>query len=234
MYNFVFFIYQRLQAKRIEEERSSILEEMTANQLVQEKAAVQRALLYLESHFGRPNTREERDVARNLYDRYRIIKRLVNRSASLTSGVPELQTIMEHEALAIVVSAMLPQSQSDTEQNSLVTDSPSDTSTSLMSSADSTDNSTSINDNVHTLSLDELNRCLDIARDEKRQLRRTIKEFEEVFEERNGRKMLKSDRMIIEQTYAQYKQKKAKLRLLDALVRKHLAVKESSGNSHRD
>lgn len=219
---------QRLQAKRIEEHRSSILDELTPNQLVQEKAAVQRALLYLESLFGRPNTREERDVARNLYDRYRIIKRLVNRSAAMSgasgSGASELPTILEHEALALVVSALAPQQLSDTEQNSLVTDSPSDTSTSLMSSADSTDNSTSINENVHTLSLDELNRCLDVARDEKKQLRRTIKEFEEIFEERNGRKMLKSDRSMIEQTYAMYKQKKAKLRLLDALVRKHLAV----------
>lgn len=219
---------QRLQAKRIEEHRSSILDELTPNQLVQEKAAVQRALLYLESLFGRPNTREERDVARNLYDRYRIIKRLVNRSAAMSgasgSGASDLPTILEHEALALVVSALAPQQLSDTEQNSLVTDSPSDTSTSLMSSADSTDNSTSINENVHTLSLDELNRCLDVARDEKKQLRRTIKEFEEIFEERNGRKMLKSDRSMIEQTYAMYKQKKAKLRLLDALVRKHLAV----------
>lgn len=197
--------------------------------MVQEKAAVQRALLYLESLFGRPSTRDERDAARNLYDRYRIIKRLVNRSAAMSGGSgaggPELQTILEHEALALVVSAVAPQ-QSDTEQNSLVTDSPSDNSTSILSSTDSTDTSSSINESVqvHTLSLDELNRCLDVARDEKKQLRRTIKEFEEIFEERNGRKMLKSDRAIIEQTYAMYKQKKAKLRLLDALVRKHLAL----------
>lgn len=217
-----------MQAKRIEEVRPSILDELTPNQLVQEKAAVQRGLLYLESLFGRPNTREERDVARNLYDRYRIIKRLVNRSAAMSggsaSGAPDLPTILEHEALALVVSVAPQPQHSDNEQNSLVTDSPSDTSTSLMSSADSTDNSSSVTENVHTLSLEELNRCVDVARDEKKQLRRTIKEFEEIFEERNGRKMLKTDRTVIEQTYAMYKQKKAKLRLLDALVRKHLAV----------
>lgn len=221
---------QRLQAKRIEEERSSILDDMTPDQLVQEKSAVQRALLYLESLFGRPSTRDERDAARILYDRYRIIKRLVNRSAANSgvsaNGAPELQTILEHEALALVVSALAPQQLSDTEQSSLVTDSPSDTSASLMSSTDSTDTSTSFNENVHTLSLDELNRSLEMVRDEKKQLRQTIKEFEEVFEERNGRKMLKSDRVMIEQTYALYKQKKAKLRLLDALVRKHLTVKK--------
>lgn len=208
-----------------------MLEELTPNQLVQEKAAVQRALLYLESLFGRPNSREERDAARNLYDRYRIIKRLVNRSAALSGGAgagPELPTILEHEALAytVDVAALAPQ-QSDTDPNSLTVDSPSDTSTSLLSSTDSTDTSSSVNErvqSVHTLSIDELNRCLDVAREEKKRLRRTIKEFEEIFEERNGRKMLKSDRVVIEETYAMYKQKKAKLRLLDALVRKHLAI----------
>lgn len=190
---------------------------------------MQRGLLYLESLFGRPSTRDERDAARNLYDRYRIIKRLVNRSAALSGGSggggPELPTILEHEALAFTVAALAPP-QYDTDQSSLVTDSPSDTSNSLMSSADSTDTSSSVNESiqVHTLSLDELNRCVDVARDEKKRLRRTIKEFEEVFEERNGRKMLKSDRFAIEETYAMYKQKKAKLRLLDALVRKHLVL----------
>lgn len=72
------------------------------------------------------------------------------------------------------------------------------------------------------MSLDELSRNLEVVRDEKKKLRRTIKEFEEAFEEQNGRKMLKSDRSVIEDTYALYKQKKAKLRLLDALMRKHL------------
>lgn len=92
-----------------------------------------------------------------------------------------------------------------------------------MSSTDSTDTSSSINENVHDMSLDELSRSLEIVRDEKKKLRHTIKGFEEIFEEQNGRKMLKNDRTVIEDTYALYKQKKAKLRLLDALIRKQLA-----------
>lgn len=201
---------------------------------MQEKSAVQRALLYLESLYGRPNTREERDAARSLYDRYRIIKRLVNRSASMSgagiSNPSELPTILEHEAMAFTVAAVsFTPPPSDTEFNFATSsacmifsiDSPSEPS-SVMSSTDSTDTSSSINENVHDMSLEELSRNLDIVRDEKKQLRRTIKEFEEVFEEQNGRKMLKSDRGVIEETYAIYKQKKAKLRLLDALVRKHL------------
>lgn len=92
-----------------------------------------------------------------------------------------------------------------------------------MSSTDSTDTSSSINENVHDMSLDELTRSLDVVRNEKKKLRRTIKDYEEVFEEQNGRKMLKNDRCAIDDIYAQYKQKKAKLRLLDALVRKQLS-----------
>lgn len=70
------------------------------------------------------------------------------------------------------------------------------------------------------MSVNELYAHFDTVREEKKQLRRTIKEFEHNFEEINGRKLLKSDRNSIEEIYALYKQKKAKLRLLDALVKK--------------
>lgn len=217
---------QRLQVKRAEENRPGVLDEMTADQLVQEKTAVQRALLYLESLYGRPTTRDERDAARLLYNRYRVIKRLVNRSVSISgSGInnpSELPTILEHEAMAFTVAAIsLTPPPSDTENN-IQSGGCGGAASFIDSSTDSTDTSSSINENVHEMSLDGLTRNLEIVRDEKKKLRRTIKEFEEVFEEQNGRKMLKSDRTVIEETYALYKQKKAKLRLLDALVRKQL------------
>lgn len=210
-----------MQIKRTEENRSTNLDELSAEQLVQEKTAVQRALLYLESLYGRPTTRDERDAARLLYNRYRVIKRLVNRSVSISgagsNNLSELPTILEHEAMAFTVAAIsLTPPPSDTEAMGNIQ------SSSLDSSTDSTDTSSSINENVHEMSLDGLTQSLEIVRDEKKKLRRTIKEFEAAFEEQNGRKMLKSDRTTIEETYALYKQKKAKLRLLDALVRKQL------------
>lgn len=203
----------------MEENRSSDLDELNPEQLVQEKTAVQRALLYLESLYGRPNTRDERDAARSLYNRYRVIKRLVNRSIAIagaaSNNLSELPTILEHEAMAFTVAAIsLTPPPSDTEAMGI--------QSALDSSTDSTDTSSSINENVHEMSLDGLTRSLEIVRDEKKRLRRTIKEFEEVFEVQNGRKMLKTDRTAIEDTFALYKQKKAKLRLLDALVRKQL------------
>lgn len=245
----------------MDENRPFILDEMTGNQLLQEKSAVQRALLYLESLYGRPITRDERDAARSLYNRYRMLKRMVNRSATI-SGVginnpSELPTILEHEAMAFTMhpgnvccaffscirlmsgndmqiplkrlfripgSISLTPPPSDTEGFTVtpMLDSPTE-AMSLMSSTDSTDTSSSINENVHDMSLDELSRSLDVVRNEKKKLRRTIKDYEEVFEEQNGRKMLKNDRSAIDDIYAQYKQKKAKLRLLDALVRKQLS-----------
>lgn len=80
---------------------------MNGNQLLQEKSAVQRALLYLESLYGRPVTRDERDAARSLYNRYRLLKRMVNRAATISgvgiSNPPELPTILEHEAMAFTM-----------------------------------------------------------------------------------------------------------------------------------
>lgn len=183
---------------------------------------MQRALLYLESLYGRPITREERDAARPLYNRYRIIKRMVSRDAALTniaSAIPELPTILEHEAMAFTAPTDIISSPSLT---SGVDFSPSDKSTSIQSS-DSTDTSSSMTENVHIMSIDELWNQLDSTREEMKCLKRSIKDFEQVFEERNGRKMLKSDRKLIEETYSLYKQKKAKVRLLDALVKKHMS-----------
>uniref|UniRef100_A0A1B0CD39 FAM13A-like domain-containing protein n=2 Tax=Lutzomyia longipalpis TaxID=7200 RepID=A0A1B0CD39_LUTLO len=214
-----------LQERRKEEDRPEKMEDLTVDQLMQEKTAIQRGLLYLESIYGRPSSREERDLARPLYDRYRQIKRMLNRSSVLNAsggGMAELPTILEHEAMAFTVTATTSTDVTPPSVPSTV-ESPSETTVSSSKSTDSTEDSSSANDNVHTLSIHELWQQLDTVRDEKRDLRRTIKEFEHSFEKDNGRKMLKSDRKAIEETYALYKQKKGKLRLLDALVKKHMS-----------
>lgn len=211
--------------KREEDNRPNELDQLTTDQLVHEKTAVQRGLLYFESLYGRPNTREERDVARSLYDRYRAIKRTLNRSASLSIsglGLSELPTIHEHEAMHFTVPITTSNSDIPSIAQSQI-ESPTDEASTSLLSTESTDTSSSIHENVHTLSIEELWKHLECAQNEKRVLRQTIKDFEDLFEEQNGRRMLRSDRLIIEDTYVLYKQKKAKLRLLDALVKKHMA-----------
>lgn len=247
---------QRLADKRTAGQRPFALDQLTTDQLMLEKTAVQKALVYFESVHGRPVTRDERDAARELYGRYRTLKRLVNRTVSMQvsgiSGLSELPTIMEHEAMQFVapstVAGTEPEAADGASGRSLaaclanvattaaasfgaaiiqqpppVAPGP-DSPLSELSTTESTDTtSSSVHENVHQLSLDELWHHLEVAREQKLEMRRTIKDFEAVFEQQNGRRMLKSDRSMIEQTYAVYKQRKAKLRLLEALVKKHMA-----------
>lgn len=77
-------MFQRLSEKRIASGRSESLDNMSHNELVEEKVAMQKALLQLEASFGRPTSKEERDMVRDLYDRYRTIKRMILRLAPVS------------------------------------------------------------------------------------------------------------------------------------------------------
>ncbi|XP_017094247.2 protein FAM13A isoform X1 [Drosophila bipectinata] len=234
-------IEQNLNEKRVNGNRSEQLEELTGDQLVQEKSAVQHGLLYFESLYGHPITKEERDAARPLYDRYRQLKRLVSRTVMFGAGtgVPELPTILEHEAM--VFEATSTPLQYSSNNSTETTNSPSDsmapnTITQNASSDESTTTTTTLtgpvpatpmeaaaSENISALSLDQLWEQLERVREEKSVLKATIREYESMFEEQNGRKMLKQDRRSLEtETYAQYKEKKAKVRLLQALIKKHI------------
>uniref|UniRef100_A0A182NGT6 FAM13A-like domain-containing protein n=1 Tax=Anopheles dirus TaxID=7168 RepID=A0A182NGT6_9DIPT len=239
-------IEKRLTDKRDTEQRSENLDLLSNEQLTEEKASVQRALLYLESMYGRPASREERDAARPLYDRYRLIKRLVNRANSISGpcGVANSQmpTILEHEALAIVGTTTPSTDISPPSATSMIP-SPTDTTTTTTTGKPSTNESegtagtttgSSATENIHSMTTDELWQHYDATREEKKELRRTIKDFEQQFEETTGRKMLKSDRKSIEDTYALYKQKKAKLRLIDALFKKQMQATTHEGTSQRN
>uniref|UniRef100_A0A1A9W0Y3 FAM13A-like domain-containing protein n=1 Tax=Glossina brevipalpis TaxID=37001 RepID=A0A1A9W0Y3_9MUSC len=233
-------IEQTLNAKRDTAHRSDLLDDLTPNQLVQEKAAVQHCLLHFESLYGRPSSKEERDVARPLYDRYRQLKRFVSRSVLSTgtaaSGAPDLPTILEHEAMVFESTTLQYSSNNSTE----TTNSPSDSvppPTAVSSDESSTTNTVSqqqqqqqqkqqqqeVSENISALTIEQLWELLEKTREEKKLLKRTIREYETIFEEQMGRKMLKNDRKTIEDTYVQYKEKKAKTRLLQALIKKQIS-----------
>lgn len=228
---------QNLSEKRTQNHRPQQLEELTSDQLVQEKSAVQHGLLYFESLYGHPITKEERDAARPLYDRYRQLKRLVSRHIIFGggAGVNELPTILEHEAM--VFEATSTPLQYSSNNSTETTNSPSDSmapnnQTQNASSDESTTTTTTTTttatdsaqaENIAALSVDQLWEQLERVRNEKMVLKATIREYESIFEEQNGRKMLKPDRKSLEtETYAQYKEKKAKVRLLQALIKKHI------------
>ncbi|XP_018564291.1 protein FAM13A [Anoplophora glabripennis] len=204
-------IDKRLAMKRDSANRSYNIEEMTSEQLLEEKVAIQKALLYLESIHGRPNSKEDRDIVRPFYDRYRVLKRMVTKiSMSSTSG-NELATIHENEAMNFVTPTSSSQS-NDTE---------SEKTTVLPSiSTDSSDTDTSIGENLHSLSRTELFQQLKTVTEEKKELRRKIKEFEMETQLKTGRMIQKEDKAPMDGVYAAYKKTKAKVRLLEALVGK--------------
>ena len=74
---------------------------------------------------------------------------------------------------------------------------------------------------LHALPISELRERKKEARDDKKRLRRALRDYEEKFERETGRKVQKEDRGQMEQTYTDYKHAKAKLRLLEALISKH-------------
>lgn len=229
-------VEDRLREKRGAAGRPADLKNMNISEMVEEKTAIQKALLYYESIHGRPITREERDLARPLYDRYRLVKRNVLRAGSRAKeNLIELAPILEGETMDFTLASpqhrgslqgdeneepiSLPPSPPTTPpvfDTSPVFDSPRSTPT----PSDDFKTGRALGD-LHALPITELKERKKEARDEKKKLRRALREFEENFERDMGRKVQKEDRGPMDQTYLDYKHAKAKLRLLEALLSKH-------------
>lgn len=202
-------IEKRLNEKRLSSERGVFIEEMSGEQIMDEKVAVQKALLYLESVHGRPSSKEDRDLVRPLYDRYRTLKRMMAKISLSSSAVNELATIHEHETMDFVSS---PAQASENETEKLNPSASTDSDTDI-----------SLGESLHTLTLDEMLQQQRDMNEEKKKLRRSLKEFENEFQAKTGRKLQKDDKVAMANVYASYKQTKAKLRLLDALVAKQVS-----------
>ncbi|XP_042210626.1 protein FAM13A-like isoform X6 [Homarus americanus] len=229
-------VEDRLREKRSALGRPADLKNMNCTEMQEEKTALQKALLYYESVHGRPTTREDRDLARPLYDRYRQVKRIVMRSSSRAKeNLAELPPIIEHVAMDFTLAS--PQHRSSLhgdEVEKLLPAAPTtppgfdslpvfDPPQSPMTQTDDPKDgqrSVALGD-LHALPLGELRERKKEAREEKKKLRRSLREYEEKFEREMGRKVQKEDRGPMEQTYLDYKHAKAKLRLLEALLSKH-------------
>ena len=84
MRNTLIDIEQQLKVQRQMGARPYDLENMTQEQLVQEKVDIQSALLQYEHMFGHPETEEEKLLVKSIYDRYRAVKRQFRRSSSVS------------------------------------------------------------------------------------------------------------------------------------------------------
>lgn len=190
---------ESLRIRRNAAGRPEELEDMTKEQIIDEKLDLQKALLRFESIHGRPDNKTERDIMRPLYDRYRCMKRALAKihAASKEQSLTDLQPILEHAVMSFTSSKELSSSQD---------------SCSLPIKHDcgqvkktGDNHSPVIEQNFHELPLVDLMSHLEQSRVEKRHLRRIIKNFEEDFCKRLGRKVEKEDRTHLEPIYTNYK-----------------------------
>ncbi|KAM7112468.1 protein FAM13A isoform 4-T4 [Ciconia maguari] len=240
-------IQKKLQEKRTEANRPEDIKDMTRDQIAAEKVALQKALLYYESIHGRPVTKNERQVMKPLYDRYRLVKQILSRantipiigSPSSKRRSPLLQPIIEGETASFFKEIKEEEEGSEEDSNAkpdfTITmktdfnvrsflDQLEDDADGFVSPVDDKVPSRSNQDmglsNLHEASIPELLEQLQEVREEKKRIRKKLRDFEDNFFRQNGRNVQKEDRTPMAEEYNEYKQIKAKLRLLEVLISK--------------
>ncbi|XP_074679182.1 protein FAM13A isoform X2 [Strix aluco] len=240
-------VQKKLQEKRTEANRPEDIKDMTRDQIAAEKVALQKALLYYESIHGRPVTKNERQVMKPLYDRYRLVKQILSRantipiigSPSSKRRSPLLQPIIEGETASFFKE--IKEEEEGSEEDSNVKpdftitvktdfnvrsflDQLEDDADGFVSPVDDKMPARSNQDmglsNLHEASIPELLEQLQEVREEKKRIRKKLRDFEDNFFRQNGRNVQKEDRTPMAEEYNEYKQIKAKLRLLEVLISK--------------
>ncbi|KAI1883628.1 hypothetical protein AGOR_G00233530 [Albula goreensis] len=240
-------LQSKLQEKREEDGRPEDIKDMTRDQIGAEKLALQKALLYYESIHGRPVTKTERQVMRPLYDRYRLVKQILCRASTIpVIGSPSskhrgplLQPIIEGVP-ALFFSSAKEEEDGSEDEGDIHTEFPGTTKPefhmlgfldhldedldSCVSPADELSPSKHTTDmrlsNLHSASMPELVEQLLQTREEKKRIRKKLRDFEDTFFRQNGRSVQKEDRPALAEDYSEYKHVKAKLRLLEVLISK--------------
>ncbi|XP_045392783.1 protein FAM13A isoform X7 [Lemur catta] len=240
-------IQRKLQEKRAESSRPEDIKDMTKDQIANEKVALQKALLHYESIHGRPVTKNERQVMKPLYDRYRLVKQILSRantipiigSPSSKRRSPLLQPIIEGETASFFKEIKEEEEGSEDDSNTKLDftvtlkmdfsarcflDQFEDDADGFISPMDDKIPSKCSQDtglsNLHAASIPELLEHLQEMREEKKRIRKKLRDFEDNFFRQNGRNVQKEDRAPLAEEYSAYKHIKAKLRLLEVLISK--------------
>lgn len=224
-------LFFELEENRKKKNRPYDLNNMTIEQIFDEKKEMQLKLLEFEKEHGHPEGKEEKDLTKALYDRYRMVKRIARRSSSALSreALTELETIPENDEIPLTLAS--PTYRIILEVPSSNCASPSSKilglDTTIPSNKHDMDlpNFTShasnvINDSWHHMSRYELLEIQSKVREEKKNYRRSVKDFEKLFVAQTGRHVSREDKEPIENTYKLYKITKSKLKLIDALLSK--------------
>ncbi|XP_071987306.1 protein FAM13C isoform X6 [Engystomops pustulosus] len=214
-------VWKRLKEKRQLLNLPENVKDMTKKQMHLEKISLQKCLLYFENIHGRPVTKQERSLMKPLYDRYRIIKQLLS-TASLIPTIHEEEDSDDDSAQNSSTEFVLTEDPDVGVDEHLIYCnedlepayvSPLDEKRSVRQPALSMSN-------LHEASMPELLDHLRETRADKKRLRKALREFEEHFLRQTGRSAQKEDRIPMAEEYCEYKQIKAKLRLLEVLISK--------------
>ncbi|XP_032429821.1 protein FAM13C-like [Xiphophorus hellerii] len=215
--------------RRLKEKRQSLglpdnMKEMTQAQMVLEKITLQKCLLYFESVHGQPGTKQEKNLVKPLYDRYQMIKRLLCASPTITTIEEEEGSDEESLTSSVVSDVLVPPSCRATWPAANEEDSDRDSDPAFVSPIDEVkavrQHGALTTANLHEASRSQLLECLRQTRAEKKIRRKVLREFEDEFYRQTGRVCQKEDRTPIKEEYQEYKQLKAKLRLLEVLLSK--------------
>ncbi|XP_041866272.1 protein FAM13A-like [Melanotaenia boesemani] len=220
-------ITNRLKERRQELGLPDSIKEMSHFQMSLEKSCMQKCLLYFEGLHGRPSTRQERTLMKPLYDRYRLLKQLLSSASTAT-----ITTIEEEEGS----DDERPKQRSPKQQPLWFTPSRHVSSVEMQCLPSLEMSETPLVSpleevkgvqpqiitmaTIHEASRQELLDHLRMVRLEKKRLHEALREFEDHFYTQTGRVCQKEDRGPMAEEYCQYKNLKAKLRLLEALLSK--------------
>ncbi|XP_051784076.1 protein FAM13A isoform X6 [Erpetoichthys calabaricus] len=246
-------VQKKLQEKRGEAKRPEDIKDMTREQIAAEKVALQKALLSYESIHGRPVMKSERLVMKPLYDRYRLVKQILCRASTIpVIGSPSskrrsplLQPIIEGETASFFEDIKEEEEDGSDDENGtrtsfVVTMKPDFAVRSFLDQLDEEvdgfispvdEKSQSKNSldmrlsNLHSATMPELVEQFQEAREDKKRLRKKLRDFEDKFFRQNGRNVQKEDRTPMADEYNEYKHIKAKLRLLEVLISKRDSVR---------
>ncbi|MBN3302782.1 FA13C protein, partial [Amia calva] len=215
--------------KRLKEKRHALglpdnMKEMDQKQMALEKITLQKCLLYFESLHGRPGTKQERNLMKPLYDRYRLIKQMLYTAPSITTIEEEGsdEENMQHSPLPPSRAICQPA----TEESLCPQEEDSEPAfVSPLDEMKAVRQPVITMSNLHEASKPELLEYLRETRAEKKRLRKALREFEEQFFKQMGRTAQKEDRIPMAEEYYEYKNIKAKLRLLEVLLSKQEASK---------
>ncbi|XP_025753340.1 protein FAM13B isoform X3 [Oreochromis niloticus] len=220
-------ITNRLKERRQELGLPDSIKEMSPFQMSMEKTSMQKCLLYFESLHGRPSTKQERTLMKPFYDRYRLLKQLISSSttANITTIEEEEGSDEEHpkqrsprqQPLWLKPSMCVSLEELQCPPSLEMSESPL---VSPLEEVKVLHPQIIAMATLHEASRPELLDHLRLTRSEKRRVHQALREFEDQFYAQTGRACQKEDRGPMAEEYCQYKNLKAKLRLLEALLSK--------------